>query len=588
MNPLYFVKTLIAYLKQIGDILGNEKRKVSWLFVQFIFISFLELLGLGIIVPFINMVVNPDSEPFRISFMATIPYIEDNIEPIFILGILLAIIFIIKDIWIVKIYKNIFKFSANQRTRLRNQLMLTYQNLPYLTYTQKNSSEYIQSILKHVGSFSGTVQILLRFSAEGITMFVVLIFLAYQNAVALLLLLVLLSGFSFFYGRRFRTILLEIGKTETRTGELMLKSLHESMDGFKEIRVLGTEKNFYDTFAVSCKENAEADAARETINMLPRYILESLLITFVVLFSFYMLSDAGTSTQFISVLGAFGVASLRLIPSANTMISGVVLLQSYRYPVKRLWEDLQTLPSSKKVVDNKTLKIDSTTPTFQLLEFKNISFSYPGTEVAILRNISLDIQRGESIGLIGISGAGKTTLIDMLMGLLEPNAGTILMDKEPLSGKKLQSLRSQIAYLPQQIFLMDDSLKKNIALGIPNDSIDLKKVKMAIIQAQLASLLEQLPQGNETMLGERGVRLSGGQRQRVALARAFYHDRDVLILDESTSSLDNETEKEIVSEIEQLKGKKTMIVIAHRMSTLEHCDRIITLEQGKIVEYNGK
>jgi ABC-type bacteriocin/lantibiotic exporter with double-glycine peptidase domain len=265
------------------------------------------------------------------------------------------------------------------------------------------------------------------------------------------------------------------------------------------------------------------------------------------------------STQLISVLGAFGVASLRLIPSANTLISGGASLQSNRHPVKRLWEDLQTLSSSTKVVDNKTLEIDSTTPAFQLLEFQNITFSYLGREVAVLRNISLKIQRGESLGIIGISGAGKTTLIDMLMGLLEPITGTILLDKEPLSGKTLQRLRSQIAYLPQQIFLMDDSLKNNIALGIPNDSIDLKKVKKAIKQAQITSLLEQLPQGVETMLGERGIRLSGGQRQRVALARAFYHDRDVLILDEATSSLDNETEKEIVSEIEQLKGEKTML-----------------------------
>jgi ATP-binding cassette, subfamily B, bacterial PglK len=581
------INNLFSYLKKISDILGNEKRKIPWLFVQFFLISFLELLGLGVIVPFIDMVVNPGSESFIISRIKQYIYITDSIDPIFIVGALLLIIFIVKDILIVYIYKNIFQFSYDQQARLRNQLMHTYQRMPYLTYTNKNSAEYIQSIMQHVGSFAGTLQILLRSSSEGLTMFAILIFLIYQDPVALLLLIVLLGGFSLFYGLRFRTILFENGKTQTRTGEIMFKSLHESMDGFKEIRVLGAEKIFYKTFAVSCKDNADAHVEKNIINLLPRYFLESLLITFVVLFSFYVMSGNNSSTQFISVLGAFGVASLRLIPSANTLISGGALLQAYRHPVKRLWEDLQTLSSPTKVVGSETLKIHSNTHTFKLLELQNISFLYPDTEEVILRNISLEIKKGDSIGIIGVSGAGKTTLIDMLMGLVEPTEGDIFLDNDPLSGKTLQLWRDQVAYLPQQIFLMDDSLKNNIALGIPNDSINLKKVKMAIKQAQLTSLLEKLPQGVETMLGERGVRLSGGQRQRVALARAFYHDRDVLIFDEATSSLDDETEKEIVSEIQQLKGKKTIIVIAHRMSTLQHCDRIISLEKGKIIEKNA-
>jgi len=264
-------------------------------------------------------------------------------------------------------------------------------------------------------------------------------------------------------------------------------------------------------------------------------------------------------------------------------------LQVYRYPVKRLWEDLQTIPDSTAVVEStkELLKdIQMKKHSFQLLDLQNVSFRYPGTRELILRELSIKIHKGESLGLIGTSGVGKTTFIDMLMGLFEPEEGKIFLDKEPLSDKVLNQWRSQIAYIPQQIFIIDDSLKKNVALGVPDDEIDMKKVELALKQSQLFSLLGQLPQGVETLLGERGIRLSGGQRQRVALARAFYHDRDVLIMDEATSALDNETEKEIVSEIQLLKGKKTLIVIAHRLSTIEHCDRILRLERGRFTEEN--
>lgn len=540
--------------------------------------------------PFINTVVNPGTEIHFFKWISPFIKIEDRADQIFIFGILLLLVFIIKNVWIVLINRNIFQFSANQQVRLRNKLMHTYQRLPYLVYTQRNSAEYLQSIIQHVGSFAATVQILLRLLAEGIALVAILLFLAYQHTVALLILLVLLGGFALLYFLKFRVTLLEIGKVQTVTGESILKAVHESLDGFKEICILGVEDSFYNTFAQSCKKNAESHVSKDTISMLPRYVFESILIAFVVLLSLIVLSGGNTSTQYISMLGAFGVASLRLIPSSNTIISGLAQLQAYRYPVKRLWEDLQTIPNSTAVVKiTKELPKDIQIKkhSFQLLDLQNVSFRYPGTQELILRGITLKIRKGESLGLIGTSGVGKTTFIDLLMGLFEPEEGKIFLDNELLSGKVLHQWRSQIAYIPQQVFIIDDSLKKNVALGVPDEMIDMEKVESALKQSQLFSLLDQLPQGVDTLLGERGIRLSGGQRQRVALARAFYHDRDVLIMDEATSALDSETEKEIVSEIQLLKRKKTLIVIAHRLSTIEHCDRILRLERGSFIEENA-
>ena len=540
--------------------------------------------------PFINAVVNPGTEIHFFKWISPFIKIEDRMDQVFVFGILLLLVFIIKNVWAVFINRNISRFSENQQVRLRSKLMHTYQRLPYLVYTQRNSAEYLQSVTQHVGRFAATVRVLLRLLAEGITFVAVLLFLAYQHTFALILLLVLLGGFALFYFLKFRVALLDIGKTQTVTGESVLKAVSESMDGFKEISILGAEDSFYNTVAQSGKENAEANVSMETIRMLLRYVLESIVIAFVVSLSFIVLSCGYTSTQFISILGAFGVATLRLIPSSNTIISGFAQLQVYHHPVKRLWEDLQTIPGSTaavKITKELSKDIQIKKHSFQLLDLQNVSFRYPDIREFILRGVDLKVHKGESLGLIGTSGVGKTTFIDLLMGLLEPEEGKILLDSELLTGKVLHQWRSQIAYIPQQIFIIDDSLKKNVALGVPDEEIDMKKVELALRQSQLFSLLGQLPQGVETLLGERGIRLSGGQRQRVALARAFYHDRDVLIMDEATSALDNETEREIVSEIQLLKGEKTLIVIAHRLSTIEHCDRILRLEQGSFIEENA-
>jgi ATP-binding cassette, subfamily B, bacterial PglK len=585
-----FLQNFSTYIRKIRDILGDGQKKIPWLLVQFVLISFFEILGIGIIVPFISIVVKPGTEIHFFKWISPFIKIEDRMDQIYIFGVLLLFVFITKNIWIVLINRNIFRFSANQQIRLRNKLMHTYQRLPYLVYTQRNSAEYLQSIIQHVGSYAATLQILLRLMAEAIALVAILLFLACQHTVALIMLLVLLGGFALSYFLKFRVVLLEIGRTQTVTGESIIKAVHESLDGFKEICILGVEDSFYNTFAQSCKKNADSHVSKDTISLLPRYTLEVILIAFVVLLSFIGLSGGNTSVQFVSILGAFGVASLRLIPSSNTIIAGLAQLQSYRYPVTRLWEDLQTIPDSTAVVKSAEelpkdiqLKINS----FQLLDLQNISFRYPGIREYILRGVDIKIHKGESLGLIGTSGVGKTTFIDLLMGLLEPEEGKIFLDNELLSGKVLHQWRSQIAYIPQQIFIIDDSLKKNVALGVPDEMIDMEKMESALKQSQLFSLLDRLPQGVDTLLGERGIRLSGGQRQRVALARAFYHDRDVLIMDEATSALDNETEKEIISEIQLLKGKKTLIVIAHRLSTIEHCDRILRLERGRFTEENA-
>jgi ABC-type bacteriocin/lantibiotic exporter with double-glycine peptidase domain len=281
------------------------------------------------------------------------------------------------------------------------------------------------------------------------------------------------------------------------------------------------------------------------------------------------------------LVGMFGVAALRLGPAVTMVISSVVILRNQRHGIAMLAIDLTEIREKKTVIMGEGESSNET--TFGKLELQNVCFTYESSIRPALENISLEVVAGESIGLIGVSGSGKTTLVDVMLGLLQPQSGKILYNgggmKESLSG-----WRSNVAYLPQDVFLIDDSLRCNIALGVPENEINEQAVSDAIEKARLKELIPELAKGVDTMIGERGVRLSGGQRQRVALARALYHGRGVLVLDEATSALDNETEREIVAEIQELKGEKTMIVIAHRLTTLQHCDRIYRLKKGKIIQ----
>jgi ABC-type bacteriocin/lantibiotic exporter with double-glycine peptidase domain len=276
----------------------------------------------------------------------------------------------------------------------------------------------------------------------------------------------------------------------------------------------------------------------------------------------------------------FSIAAIRLFPSANQIVSGIAHIRFGRPVVALLYKDLKNADQNNIEFEKNTI---NNTPLFESVELKNISFSYPSRDYKVINNLSLKIQKGDSVGIIGPSGSGKTTLLDILLGLIKVNSGEIFLNGKDLE-KHLHEWKSHVAYIPQNIFIIDDTVARNIALGIPDDLVDHTRLNNSINQSKLSELINQMPEGLNTILGEAGIQLSGGQRQRIALARAFYHNRDVLVMDEATSALDNETEAEIVNEIKNLKGNKTLIVIAHRLSTIKYCDYIYRIEKGKIVE----
>jgi ATP-binding cassette, subfamily B, bacterial PglK len=573
---------VIRYLNEIVSILGKETRKLPFFALLFLGSSVLDLIGIGLIGPYLALMMDSDASNDTINRMVKLLGLpSEQRQLLVLLGLILIGLFVIKAIIGLSINKMVIKFSLNQQVRLRSRLMHAYQRLPYTEFIKINSSEYIYSIHQLSGQFANSVvRPALRLSGEAIVATAIFILLAVHNPVILLCLVILIITVIYGYDKFCRDKLCRFGELGNRANVKLVQGVNEGIEGLKEIRILGREDYFHRMVRDGAKDYARFHTPALVLGAVPRYMLEVIMVSFIVLLVVCTILLGNELNAIIPTLGMLGVAALRLLPSANSFSSGLVDLRYNRNAVSRLNRDISSIKTiSVNIIDNSDIKIEN---KFKKLTLDRVCFTYPSAGQKALNDISIEIRSGESIGLIGPSGSGKTTLADVLLGLLEPQEGSIKCNGALLK-ELLPKWRAHFAYLPQEVFLIDNTLRHNIALGVEEDKIDDVLLDKAIRQAQLGETVEQLPNGVNAVLGERGIRLSGGQRQRVAIARAFYHQREVLVMDESTSALDNETELEIVQEILRLKGVKTIIAIAHRLSTLKHCDKIYRLDKGEIV-----
>ena len=578
-----------TYFKEVLFLLGAKKKKVPLLLVLFLTSSFLDLIGIGLIAPYVSLIIDQNSfiQSEFYSYFLIVGLPKNPNDLIIFLGMILVVVFFFKSIIAIIVNKSILNFSYQLGVDLRSFLMRSYQSISYVKYIQRNSSEYIYTIQGLVTQFSqGVIQAALRLFSEGIVILLILLILFWESGVALSLLIGLILVLSLTYDRLFKYKIKEYGLLVNKNSELMMRGIQEGMGGLKEVRILSKEEYFYKLVKEGAQGYSDAQVKAAVISTMPRYLLEFTLILFIVLLVAGSITFTDNIVDLIPTLSMFAVASLRLIPSVTQIITSITKLRFSRNSVSTLYKDVLFL-EGQYVNKNSTSVQEVNKTYFQSIELNRIQFSYPTTSRYAINNISLRIESGDSIGFVGSSGSGKSTLVDIILGLLKIDKGEILYNNQPLS-KSLLQWQSQIAYLPQEIFLIDGTLKNNIALGVEDIHVDLDRLNSAIRKAKIIDLVDQLPHGVNTFLGEGGIRLSGGQRQRVALARAFYHNKDVIVMDESTSALDYETEREIVNEINQLKGKVTLIVIAHRLSTIEHCDRVYRLENGRVVEVTDR
>jgi ATP-binding cassette, subfamily B, bacterial PglK len=576
------------YLSKLLYIVAASKKKLFALLIAFTLVSIIEALGIGMIGPFINIATNP-SIVSQNSFLNW-AYVQTGFTSInhfiVLIGLGVIVIFCVKSIfsWYAQTY--VFIFSYEQQHLLSNKLLHSYLTAPYTFHLSKSSAHIIQNIITETKSFSN--QVLIPFLASVSNLIITFslgVLLAITNLSTVVVTLgMLLPVFIIFNSSKNK--IARWGKEASDSGEQMIRVINHSLGGIKETTILGCGLYFEEEIDKQGQIYVHAMGSFFSFKLLPRIVIETFLIIFLIGFTSIALLLNQDINKMTAVLSVFAFASIRLIPAISNFITGISTLKNSSYTVNKIYADLKEL---------ETVRVEQlATPQPRLVNsnpemvFKNevilekVSYRYPNAHEKSLEDVSLRLKKGQSIAFIGKSGAGKTTLVDVILGLLIPESGDIKVDGQSIY-QDLHQWQNLIGYIPQSIFLIDDTIAKNIAFGVPDNLIDQEKLCKAIKVAQLEDLMERLPDGLQTMVGERGVLLSGGQRQRIGIARALYHEREILVLDEATAALDNETEALVTEAMKSLSGLKTLIIIAHRLSTIEHCDRIYVLERGQLV-----
>jgi ABC-type multidrug transport system fused ATPase/permease subunit len=575
----------LSFFKKILYLLSEDAKKIPLLIIFVLMLSIIDLVGISMVGPYLSIILQPETLTQNYESLGFIFEKFESIESLVLfLGLLLIAVFAIKTLGGILLNRVILIFCYSQGLKLRTFLMSAYQNIPYEEFINRNSSEYIFNMQVLTEQyFKQILQSILRIGSESIVIILISILLIWTDPIAFFALFLLMSLSLLIYDLIFASKLTSYGKLSNENSVQLTRGIREGMSGIKEIRILEKENFFYDLLKKGAEGYRTANVKHQVIAAAPRYFLELIVISFIVLITAMNLFLGKDLNDLLPVLGMFGVASIRILPSINQIVGGLVQIRFGNNAIDILYEDFKKLADNPKYSASNTFRDHSESDfgSFDSIRMESVSFKYKNSESPTISNLSFSIQKGDSIGIVGASGAGKTTFIDVFLGLLQVESGEIFYNNKSILGRE-NIWMSKVAYIPQQVLLLDDSLASNITLTAHKAYIDEKKLMSAIKKARLNDLVNQLPDGVNTKLGDNGSRISGGQKQRVALARAFYHDREVLVMDESTSSLDKDTEKEIVDEIKRLQGIVTMIIISHNIATIEHCNKVYEIQKGGI------
>jgi ATP-binding cassette, subfamily B, bacterial PglK len=586
---------MIRYFSKFLYILGERKSRLLVAVLLFLLTSVLDTFGIGLVGPFILLATSPKSisQTVWTNWLYIHSGVNSEAQFVALFGLGIVLIFYTKSYLTFYVQRYILHFTYNQQGVLSKKLLHAYLAAPYTFHLSCNTALLIQNITLEVRGFANGIMLPILNSTAYIIISLSLAFLLAKTSLlaSSSILIMLLIPISLY--QRFRYKLAKWGQQGSEANLEILRTINHSLGGFKETRIIGCEGYFEEKMDYYVQQFEHTVSESQVFKLLPRILIEAVLITFLVgLASIFLISNQDPQ-KLTSILGVFAMASIRLIPAFSQLTNAIGSLRQNSYSLNKLYADLKELetfsqpqPLLPEPLTPQAVKATGTRKTMQFREsivLDQVNYAYPSTSEVVLKNLSLSIQKGQAIALIGRSGAGKTTLVDIILGLLTPTQGDIQVDGESIYND-LRAWQNSIGYIPQSIFLMDDTLARNIAFGVPDRLIDYGRLDQAIQAAQLTELVADLPEGMETVLGERGVRLSGGQRQRVGIARALYHEREILVLDEATAALDNETEKLVNDAIKSLSGTKTLIIIAHRLTTIEHCDRVYLLEKGRVVK----
>jgi ABC-type multidrug transport system fused ATPase/permease subunit len=493
------------------------------------------------------------------------------------------VIFALSNLSLVGINFIIHIFSGKRRHSLSMRLFERYLRQPYTFFLNTNSAVLIKSILSDVTTYVVDELIcLLQLVASLIICVSIVVLLIVLNPFLAILTSLSLGLIYILIFSAIRKFLSRIGEERSAQDVFRYKYINEAFGGIKDIKIIGKEKNFLNLFSVPSKKYASSDAIYSSIIDTPKHIIETISIGGMLTVIIFMLLAGNNITGFIPILTVYALGAYRLLPQLQKIFRSVTSIRYHFYAVENLNAAFQKIPPGVEIGAGNIPKLEFRS-TIKLID---ISFSYPNTEKATIKNQNLSIASNTSIAFVGPTGCGKTTLVDIILGLLEPSGGKIFVDNVELNNQNIKNWQKNLGYVPQSIYLTDDTIRNNIAFGIPANAIDEKMLVQSAKMANIHDFIDtELKDGYDTVIGERGIRLSGGQRQRLGIARAIYNDPSVLILDEATSALDTLTENVIMDAINNLSHKKTIIIVAHRITTVKSCDAIYLMEEGNITDY---
>lgn len=579
----------IEIWKKIWAVLDVRERRNAWITLAVVILGALSsALMVGSVLPFLSVLSNPD----QIQQVPTLAWtyetfgFVDNYAFLVALGLgSCAVIVVTSLIQIAKTYA-VSRFSMMRVHSISHRLLIAYLRQPYSFFLNRHTGEMSTRVLAEAEQL--VIQFL-RPAAELIaSMFTVIAIVGLLLWVDPLITVIAFGALGGIYVAVHafnRRILTGLGTVRANANSERFRVVNEALSGIKDIKLLGREGSYADRYAEQSQRMALSLVAVQVISQVPQFVLQAVAFGGIILLCLTLMDAEGLASGealggILPILGIFAFAGQRLMPELSKLYQSLAQLTAGGAAVSMVHDDLLDKAGSGSLLRDIPPAIGLT----HQLALESVSYRYPNAELAGLKNVSLNIRAGERIGVIGSTGAGKTTLADLMLGLLSPSEGRILADGIEITCENLQAWQQSVGYVPQDIFLIDANLTENIALGVLPQEIDEDRVRHAAEIACLDVFIqEELPDGYNTTIGERGVRLSGGQRQRIGIARALYHDADMIVFDEATSALDNLTEREVMAAIDALPGDKTVLMIAHRLSTVKRCDRIIVLDKGQLV-----
>lgn len=573
---------LLTTIRKLNSILNEHQRKMMWLIVAISIVGALfEMIGVSLMIPMVSAIVEPSI--IRTNSLAAtackLLHLGNHQQFAIACIVALIIVYVVKNAFIIFSNYIQMKYVYDNKLRAKEELLHTYLNKPYEFYLTTTSSDVLRSINNDVDNTYSLMLAMIQFLSEIVISVALLIAIFIIDPVMTTSIVALMCIIILIITITVKPILTRVGRENRTYARDNYKLIVQAVHGIKDVKISGKEEYFEQQYDVCGRKQTDALRTYNVLNNIPRNIIEMGCICITLVVVAVMIANGRAMEELIPTLAAFALAAVKLMPSANKMVNTLNTITFMTPSLNHMVESRSsmnkegTATKSKKAVNRITIK--------DKIELRDIVYQYPNRDVNVLDHASMEIPVNHSVGIVGKSGSGKTTAVDVLLGLLDVKNGTILADGNNVMDN-YEDWLSHIGYIPQTVFMMEDSIRSNVAFG---SAVDDDKVWSALADAQLDEFVRSLPQGIDTCIGERGIRLSGGQRQRVGIARALYNDPDILVFDEATSSLDNETEQAIMESIDCLHGKKTLIIIAHRLQTIANCDIIYQVNDGKIEEY---